>query len=173
MNIRLSASMIGLSIFTSLTLVSINPANAQKNNGSDNGNNTHSISPCSCDHSHVTPVVKEAIKSVVIPDSVKPIFSTTLSTQEALRILPQILIPPNTSNVVLSESFNAIATSINGLIVDGNINLYQLRKAVAAYNKYVEELVKSVGGDEATAIIKKNSDLKNTLAALVDAVNKK
>ena len=177
MNIRLFASILGLGIFASITLVSINPANAQKNNGSDNGNNTHSVPPCACDHNtdgknNVTPAVKAEVESVKIPETFKPIFSSQFSDQKILEILPQLLIPINTNNVVLNDNVKDVAKSIKGLLVNGNINLSQLRTAVEAYNKYVEALVNLVGGSEATAIINKNPDLKNTLTALVAAVNK-
>jgi hypothetical protein len=181
MNIKLSASILGLGILTSLTLVNINPVAAQNNSGSDNGNNINAISfPTIVPPSPVVPpVVGNAIQAqagVLSPAAVPPSISQALTGNPvaliaALTPPPTSILPnaPAGAGAAVTEAAANLAKSLDGLIVTGFVNASRLNGAVSAFNDYVAKLVAAVGGTEAVAIMSKQTELRTALTTLVNA----
>jgi hypothetical protein len=175
MNIKLSASMLGLSVLTSLTLVNINPVAAQNSNGSVNGFPPISfptvVSPAGV--TTIAPAVVTSINTAISNGTIPAASITALSNITSLSLTPPPAVisptaPPGASAAVSAAAVE-LAKALNGLVVNGVVNAPGVNAAASAYNEYVAKLVAAVGGTEATAILTKDASVKNTLTALIKA----
>jgi hypothetical protein len=177
MNIKLSTSLLTLTIATSLVSINSTPAFAQTVNGSDNGNNipaiTNVVTAIQSITLTVTPQVQAAINNLVNNlSTTSPTILAAISGGPTAPLLAA-LIPPgagiNPGGTAALAAAEAVAAA-QGMVVNGVVNPVQVNNAIAAFNAYVQALVAEVGGARALQIITNTpGSLRSVLAALVDA----
>jgi hypothetical protein len=167
MNIKLSASLLALTVATSLVSSNITPAFAQAVNQSDNGNNTATISSIATSVQAgttnvqvVPPAVQLALNSVVAPatTAISSVTLAAISGGDAAALVAAPAAISNSTVAVAAATATAraaatLAAEAKTMVVNGAVNPAQVNKTIAAFNAYVTALVAQVGGPAALAII--------------------
>jgi hypothetical protein len=162
-NMKISAYLLGLGAVAGLLVVNLAPANAQRFNGSDNGNTFNSVvntggggivggsgEPAYASQSQTA--VNQFSQSLTA-NSVGDAATFDVMNGAAPAPLVAALLPAGVAaDGATAKAATTLATTVQGMrSSNGNINARKLNESVGAYNEYVKVMVGEVGAEKALA----------------------
>lgn len=163
-NMKISSYLLGLGAVAGLVVVNLAPANAQRFNGSDNGNTFNSVvntggggivggsgEPAYASQSQTA--VNQFSQSLTA-NSVGDAATFDVMNGAAPAPLVAALLPAGVAaDGATAKAATTLATAVQGMRSgNGNINAKKLNESVGAYNEYVKVMVGEIGAEKALTV---------------------